>query len=138
MGFFIYLFMTETVYVPVSVGELIDKISILNIKKIMISDLQKVEIVNRELMKLIDIGNLYLQNKEVEDLYDQLVIVNKNLWDVEDELRYLESEKKFDEEFIKKARSVYFLNDKRYELKNRINFITNSKITEVKEHVKYK
>lgn len=130
--------MTETVYVPVSVGELIDKISILNIKKIMISDLQKVEIVNRELMKLIDIGNLYLQNKEVEDLYDQLVIVNKNLWDVEDELRYLESEKKFDEEFIKKARSVYFLNDKRYELKNRINFITNSKITEVKEHVKYK
>lgn len=104
----------------------------------MISDLQKVEIVNRELMELIDIGNLYLQNKEVEDLYDQLVIVNKNLWDVEDELRYLESEKKFDEEFIKKARSVYFLNDKRYELKNRINFITNSKITEVKEHVKYK
>ena len=104
----------------------------------MISDLQKVEIVNRELMELIDIGNLYLQNKEVEDLYDQLMIVNKNLWDVEDELRYLESEKKFDEEFIKKARSVYFLNDKRYELKNRINFTTNSKIKEVKEHVKYK
>lgn len=130
--------MTETVYVPVSVGELIDKISILNIKRIMISDLQKVEIVKKELVELIDIGNLYLQNKEVEDLYDQLVIVNKNLWDVEDELRYLESEKKFDEEFIKKARSVYFLNDKRYELKNRINFTTNSKITEVKEHVKYK
>lgn len=130
--------MKETVYVPVSVGELIDKISILNIKRNMISDLQKVEIVNRELMELIDIGNLYLQNKEVEDLYDQLMIVNKNLWDVEDELRYLESEKKFDEEFIKKARSVYFLNDKRYELKNRINFTTNSKITEVKEHVKYK
>lgn len=130
--------MTETVCVPVSVGELIDKISILNIKRIMISDLQKVEIVKNELLELMDMANPYLQNKEVESLYDQLVVVNKNLWDVEDELRHLESEKKFDEEFVGKARSVYYLNDRRYELKNQINFITNSKISEVKQHVEYR
>lgn len=130
--------MTETVCVPVSVGELIDKISILNIKRIMISDLQKVEIVKKELIELMDMANPYLQNKEVEDLYDQLVVVNKNLWDVEDELRHLESEKKFDEDFVGKARSVYYLNDRRYELKNKINFTTNSKISEVKQHVEYR
>lgn len=104
----------------------------------MISDLQKVEIVKNELLELMDMANPYLQNKEVESLYDQLVIVNKNLWDVEDELRHLESEKKFDEEFVGKARSVYYLNDRRYELKNQINFITNSKISEVKQHVEYR
>lgn len=130
--------MTETVCVPVSVGELIDKISILNIKRVMISDLQKVEIVKNELVELMDMASPYLQNKEVEQLYDQLVIVNKNLWDAEDELRHFESQKKFDEEFVGKARSVYHLNDRRYELKNQINFMTNSKISEVKQHVEYR
>jgi predicted nuclease with TOPRIM domain len=130
--------MTETVCIPVSVGELIDKISILNVKRVMISDLQKVEIVKKELIELMDMASPYLQTKEVEDLYDQLIIVNKNLWDVEDELRHLESEKKFDEEFVGKARSVYYLNDRRYELKNSINVITNSKISEVKQHVEYR
>ena len=104
----------------------------------MISNLQKVEIVKKELIGFMGMAYPFLQNKEVEELYDQLVIVNKSLWDVENELRNLEIEKKFDENFIEKARSVYLLNDRRYELKNRINFITNSKITEVKEHVNYK
>jgi hypothetical protein len=129
--------MTETVCVPVSIGELIDKISILNIKRIMISDISKVEIVKIELVELMDMAKPFLENKEVETLYDLLVVVNKNLWDVEDELRKMEASQTFDEDFVQKARSVYRLNDRRYELKNKINLATNSKIGEVKQYVDY-
>jgi hypothetical protein len=129
--------MTETVCIPVSVGELIDKISILNIKRIMISDLDKMEIVKNELIEMMDTAKWFLQNKEVEKLHDQLVIVNRNLWDAGNDVRHCESLKQFDEEFVGKARSMYFLNDRRHELKNKINSITGSKISEVKEYVDY-
>jgi hypothetical protein len=130
--------MTKTVCVPVSVGELLDKLTILNIKRILVSDIEKISIIKKELVELMDMGSPFLIDPEMEKLYDLLMIVNKNLWDVEDELRKMEMDKKFDEEFILKARSVYFLNDRRYELKSKINTLCGSEIREVKQYIEYK
>jgi hypothetical protein len=129
--------MSKTVCVPVSIGELLDKITILNIKRVMVSDLEKVANVKRELMELMDMGSTFLSQPKVEELYDRLMVVNKNLWDVEDQLRKMELEKKFDEDFILKARSVYQLNDRRYQIKNEINILLGSDILEVKQYVDY-
>ena len=129
--------MIKTVCVPVSVGELLDKVSILNIKRVMISDAAKIAIVKKELLELMDMAKPFLALPEVEEMYDRLLVVNKSLWDVEDELRRLEVDKKFDEEFIGKARSVYHLNDRRYQIKNEINVKTGSNIGEVKQYVEY-
>jgi hypothetical protein len=121
----------------VSIGELLDKITILNIKRVMVSDLEKVANVKRELIELMDMGSTFLSQPKVEELYDRLMVVNKNLWDVEDQLRKMELEKKFDEDFILKARSVYQLNDRRYQIKNEINILLGSDILEVKQYVDY-
>lgn len=129
--------MSKTVCVPVSIGELLDKITILNIKRVMVSDLEKVANVKRELIELMDMGSTFLSQPKVEELYDRLMVVNKNLWDVEDQLRKMELEKKFDEDFILKARSVYQLNDRRYQIKNEINILLGSNILEVKQYVDY-
>ena len=129
--------MSKTVCVPVSIGELLDKITILNIKRVMVSDLEKVANVKRELVELMDMGKVFLDQPEVEKLYDRLMVVNKNLWDVEDQLRKMELDKKFDEDFILKARSVYQLNDRRYQIKNEINILLGSNIFEVKQYVDY-
>lgn len=129
--------MTKTVCVPVSIGELLDKITILNIKRVMVSDTKKVAIVKKELRELMDMGRIFLEDPKVEELYDRLMIVNKNLWDVEDQLRKMELDQKFDEDFILKARSVYRLNDRRYQIKNEINTVLGSEINEVKEYVDY-
>ena len=120
-----------------SIGELLDKITILNIKRVMVSDLEKVANVKRELIELMDMGSTFLSQPKVEELYDRLMVVNKNLWDVEDQLRKMELEKKFDEDFILKARSVYQLNDRRYQIKNEINILLGSDILEVKQYVDY-
>jgi hypothetical protein len=130
--------MTKTVCVSVSIGELLDKLTILNIKRVMINDVDKISILKKELVELMDMGAPFLIDPEIEKLYDLLMIVNKNLWDVEDEIRKMELDKNFDEEFILKARSVYFLNDRRYELKSKINIIHGSEINEVKQYVDYK
>jgi len=129
--------MSKTVCVPVSIGELLDKITILNIKRVMVSDLEKVANVKRELIELMDMGSTFLSQPKVEELYDRLMVVNKNLWDVEDQLRKMELEKKFDEDFILKARSVYQLNDRRYQIKNEINILLGSDILDVKQYVDY-
>jgi len=129
--------MEKTIYIPVSVGELLDKVSILSIKRDMISDADKLSKVKIELNQLMDLARPILQDDELERLYDNLLIVNKDLWDVEDVLRKMEADKKFDEQFIAKARSVYFLNDRRFELKNKINTVMGSEINEVKQYVNY-
>jgi len=129
--------MEKTIYIPVSVGELLDKVSILSIKRDMISDSDKLSKVKIELNQLMDLARPILQDDELERLYDNLLIVNKDLWDVEDVLRKMEADKKFDEQFIAKARSVYFLNDRRFELKNKINTVMGSEINEVKQYVNY-
>jgi hypothetical protein len=123
--------------VEVSVGELLDKLTILEIKKERISDLEKLKHIENEFNILSDSAMKYLESKEVLDIFAQLKKVNSDLWIIEDDLRDLESKKYFGEEFIEKARSVYFTNDKRFELKNEINQITGSNIREQKGYKKY-
>ena len=124
-------------HVPVSVGELIDKLSILHVKQLKISNEEKLEYVNKEFELLYNISSYYLNNQEIENLYHQLVEINKKLWDIEDKLRVIESENNFDSTFIELARKVYFTNDERFRLKNEINLITSSEIREMKDYKKY-
>jgi hypothetical protein len=123
--------------IPVSIGEMIDKLSILQVKKTKINDNNKLELVNKEFELLYNFSLEYLNDTEIEIIYHQLVEVNSSLWDIEDKLRVMESQQKFDDEFVKLARNVYFTNDERFRLKNEINSISNSEIKEVKDYVKY-
>jgi hypothetical protein len=125
------------IYTPVSVGELIDKLSILQVKKTKITNEEKLEYINKEFELLYNLSSRYLDNPEIELLYHQLVETNSKLWDIEDRLRVIETERKFEGEFIDYARKVYFTNDERFRLKNEINNISNSEIREVKEYVEY-
>ncbi len=123
--------------VPVSVGEMIDKLSILQVKKQKITNEEKLNYVNKEFELLYNLSSEYLNEPVVESLYHQLVKVNSELWDVEDNLRVYEKEQRFDDEFVTLARKVYFTNDERFRLKNEININTSSEIREVKDYVKY-
>lgn len=124
--------------IPVSIGELLDKLSILHIKKKKIKDLQKIEKVKVEYDFLYEISVSFLLSKEYFNLYDDLININSNLWDIEDKLRILEKDKKFDNEFIELARAVYYTNDERFEIKNKINLLSNSEIQEQKSYENYK
>lgn len=124
--------------IPVSVGELIDKISILQIKKSKVVDPSKLKKVEAELILLLGIAKSFLSNNAISVLYEDLIGINTQLWDVEDKLRRLEKELRFDEEFISLARSVYHLNDERFNLKNKINVLLDSDIQEVKQYIEYK
>jgi hypothetical protein len=123
---------------PVSIGELIDKISILEVKKTKITDELKLNHVEKEHKLLYNLAMTFIKKKEINELFENLINVNGELWDIEDRIRVLETEKRFEGEFIDLARKVYFTNDKRFELKNKINELTSSEIVEVKEYVKYK
>ena len=123
--------------IPVSVGELIDKLSILHVKQTKITDLEKLKYVNKEFELLYNFSSVYLNNEEISKLYHDLVETNSKLWEIEDMLRIIETEQNFDIKFIEIARSVYHTNDKRFLLKNEINEKTSSEIREVKEYVKY-
>ena len=112
--------------VPISVGELIDKITILEIKSLFTDD----KYVERELIELNSIKNTLTQYTLVYEF--QLKKINEKLWKTEDKLRKLEREQRFDDEFIELARSVYINNDKRAEIKKEINEQTNSTYREVK------
>ena len=125
------------VSVPVSVGEMIDKLSILQVKKNNVKDENKLVFIKKEFELLYNFSSEYLSNLETESIYHRLVEVNSNLWDVEDKLRVMEKEQRFDDEFISLARKVYFTNDERFRLKNEINLITDSEIREIKDYVKY-
>ena len=124
--------------VPVSVGELIDKLSILHVKQTKISNQEKLNYINKEFELLYNMSSYYLNDSEISKLYHELVDVNSKLWEIEDELRILESKDIFDETFIQLARKVYFTNDERFSLKNKINDLTNSEVREQKEYVEYK
>ena len=124
--------------IPVSAGELIDKLSILRVKKNMITDEEKLTFVNKEFNLLNDLSSDFLSDSQIYDLYNRLCITNSKLWYIEDELRVLEKQKSFGNEFVELARSVYFTNDERFELKNEINRKTNSSIKEIKEYINYK
>jgi hypothetical protein len=123
--------------IPVSVGEMIDKLSILQVKKTKVKDEEKLIFINKEFELLYNFSSEYLHNPDTELIYHKLITVNTNLWDIEDNLRVMEKEKKFNDDFIALARKVYFTNDERFRLKNEINLITDSEIREVKDYVKY-
>ena len=116
---------------------MIDKLSILQVKKIKVNDEDKLEFINKEFELLYNFSSEYLNNLEIELIYNKLILVNTNLWDIEDKLRVIEKEKRFEGEFISLARKVYFTNDERFRLKNEINLLTFSEIREVKDYVKY-
>jgi len=123
--------------IPVSIGEMIDKLSILQVKKNKVKDETKLEFIHKEFELLYNFSSEFLKNPETDLIYHKLVMVNTNLWEIEDELRIMEKEKNFDNEFVSLARKVYFTNDERFRLKNEINLVTKSEIREVKEYVKY-
>ena len=124
--------------IPVSTGELIDKITILEIKKIKINDKLKLALINKEHKYLKDILIAKIKlTKSVKENYSLLKKINSMLWDIEDKKRKAEKNKKFDKTFISLARKVYIYNDKRAEVKSIINNITGSDIVEVKSYKKY-
>lgn len=125
------------VSVPVSIGELIDKLSILQVKRLKVSNESKLEFINKEYDLLYDMSVEFLQRKDISEVYDDLVNVNTKLWEVEDELRVIESTKNFDDTFIELARQVYYTNDDRFRLKDKINNLTNSEVREQKDYKKY-
>ena len=122
---------------PISLGELVDKISILIIKQKNINDHQKLNHVNKELAFLKKTLLKYVKEEEIEKYIDELININSKLWNIEDDIRDCERNKKFDQKFIDLARSVYFTNDKRSEIKLEINNAFGSKIIEVKSYEKY-
>jgi hypothetical protein len=123
---------------PISVGELLDKLSILSIKKNRLTNPDKLFQVEKEFSYLYELSEPFLGVKDYFNLYDDLVLVNTKLWDIEDKIRVCEKNKKFDDEFIELARSVYYTNDDRFELKNKINLLSNSEIQEQKSYENYK
>jgi len=127
------------VQINISVGELIDKITILQIKKEKITNLEKVKKVSYELQLLENILNSFEKSKinELENLMIELKKINQKLWVIEDDIRLLEKNKKFDNNFIELARSVYITNDERFEVKNKINRLFSSDIEEVKSYEEY-
>lgn len=126
--------MSELVYVPVSVGELFDKYTILQIKELKIKDSVKLESVIKECNYLKPFVNKY---KFDFDIISELSEVNLLLWNIEDRIREKERCKEFDDEFIQLARNVYITNDKRSQIKNKINIILNSTLTDIKSYEKY-
>ena len=124
--------------VPVSVGELIDKLSILHVKKTKIVNEEKLTFINKEFELLYNMSSFYLNDDEISKLYHQLVDVNSKLWEIEDELRVIELSKDFNSTFIELARQVYYTNDERFSLKNKINELTNSEVREQKDYVNYR
>lgn len=121
--------------IEVSVGEIVDKLSILNIKKENVLDKSKLDNIIKEFDYLYPIVFDHLLIDQ-EDFYS-LLNINKKLWEIEDEIRLLENSKKFDHEFIELARSVYITNDKRAEIKKYINLKYGSVFTEEKSYEKY-
>ena len=123
---------------PISLGELIDKISILVIKEKKITDEKKNNLIREELTLLRKTLNEAANNNSINNYLNQLIDVNSALWKIEDEIRDCEKNKKFDQKFIELARSVYITNDRRAEIKLEINNKFGSKIVEVKSYKKYK
>ena len=126
------------ILVEVSVGELLDKISILEIKKKKIKDMEKLKFINDEYNVLKDqLDKNVKSNKKLEKLFQSLKIINAKLWVIEDDKRICEKNSNFGEKFIKLSRDVHILNDDRAKIKLEINDHTGSKIKEIKEYTKY-
>jgi hypothetical protein len=122
--------------IDVSIGELVDKVAILEIKLERIKDPEKLKNVQREydaLRKALDKAGISRDSGQFRELKG----INLELWDIEDRIRAKERAKQFDAEFIRLARSVYFANDRRFEVKRSINLAARSPLVEEKEHIDY-
>ena len=126
------------ILVEVSVGELLDKISILEIKQEKIKDSEKLKFINEEHSILKNqLNNNVKSDQKLNELFESLKQINAKLWIIEDDKRQCEKEKDFTETFIKLSRDVHFLNDDRAKIKLEINNLTGSKIKEIKEYTSY-
>mgnify|MGYP006956494264 FL=1 len=126
------------ILIEVSIGELLDKISILEIKKDKIKDPNKLSFITDELSKLKDeLEKNVKSDAKLGELFQSLKIINLRLWTIEDDKRQCEKEKIFDENFIKISRDVHILNDDRAKIKLDINNHTGSLIKEIKEYTSY-
>ena len=122
---------------PVSLGELIDKISILRIKQKKIDNKNKLIYINEELLLLESTLSASIKDKKIEEYLKDLIKINSELWKIEDDIRECERNKQFDQKFIDLARAVYVTNDQRSQIKLDINNYFDSKIIEVKSYEKY-
>ena len=128
----------KKILAEVSAGELLDKISILEIKLEKISDKNNLEQLRKEYKILKENQNSLIKIEDrIKDLFKSLKNVNLKLWNIEDKLRICEKNKNFGKEFIELAREVYFNNDKRSKIKSKINKILGSNIKEIKQYVNY-
>jgi len=128
----------ENIQVPVSPGEVLDKITILEIKSERIDDEKKLVNVRRELDLLNKTWAASINEDEViRNLHTQLKEINEALWEIEDDIRDKERAKEFDERFIELARSVYFTNDRRSDIKKKLNLHLGSEIVEEKSYQDY-
>ena len=126
------------ILVEVSVGELFDKISILEIKQEKIKGTEKLKFINEEHSILKDQLNKNVKSdQKLNELFETLKKINAKLWIIEDHKRQCEKDKDFTEKFIKLSRDVHFLNDERAKIKLEINNLTGSKIKEIKEYTNY-
>ena len=126
------------ILVEVSVGELLDKISILEIKKEKIKESGRLKFVNDEYNVLKEQLKQKVKSDEtLNELFDSLKAINNRLWNIEDNKRMCEKNSDFGENFIKLSRDIHFLNDDRAKIKLKINNHTGSKIKEIKEYTKY-
>ena len=123
--------------VEVSIGEVIDKISILEIKSKKITEPNKLKNVVKEFEILLSNVSKVIEWETITDLYGKLIEINTKLWNIEDDIRKKEKEKKFDSEFIELARSVYYTNDERFKVKSEINKKFNSELVEEKSYKEY-
>ena len=128
----------ENIKVPVSPGEVLDKITILEIKSERMEDPAKVANVRIELKLLQDTwADAITDDEVIRDLHAQLKEINEALWEIEDDIRDKERVKEFDERFIELARAVYFTNDRRSEVKKKLNLHLGSQIVEEKSYQDY-
>lgn len=127
-----------SISIKISVGELVDRLTILEIKAINIKDEDKLKNIEKELNY---VKELYEQLDKTDGklliIKTDLYLINLELWEVEDKLREMEHEQRFDEDFIKLARNVYFLNDERARMKKQLNIIFKSEFIEEKSYKKY-
>jgi hypothetical protein len=123
--------------IEVSNGEILDKLSILQIKSTKFNDIYKLSNVENERRSLLPMYDLISTTSEIRQKFHDLININSKLWDIEDMIRIKEQRKEFDEEFIELARSVYKTNDIRAEIKRDINLLSNSELIEEKSYAKY-
>ena len=130
--------MSDLINVPISPGELVDKITILEIKKEFIDDINKLKNINNEYELLMQIySNDVSKTDGVDSLKSNLKNINLSLWKIEDDIRDCERDKIFNERFVQLARDVYFTNDKRSKVKLEINLLLNSSLVEEKSYKDY-